>query len=155
MKEEPPPAKKNATRAPPVSPRTERIAVVGMSCQLPPAIDDPGTLWEFCTRARCSANTIPTTRFDARNFYHPNPSKKGHFNVSAGSYLDRDVALFDAPFFNLSRAEATAIDPQQRLLLESVFVALESAGLDTNALAGRADVGVFAAGSKSDYETRL
>ena len=71
-----------------------------------------------------------------------------------GSYLTQDISVFDAPFFNLTKAEAAALDPQVRLLLESVFVALESAGLDTNMLSGRDDVGVFSAGSKSEYETR-
>lgn len=47
------------------------------------------------------------------------------------------------------------MDPQQRLLLQTTVHATEHAGLDIHALAGRSDVGVFAASSKSEYETRV
>lgn len=131
------------------------VAIVGMSCHLPGGVDDTRTLWEFCAQAKDSTSPIPKTRFNASNFYHPDKSKKGHFNVEGGSFLERDVGLFDAPFFNLSEAEAKSMDPQHRLLLESAFLAFENAGIDINSIAGRADVGVFAAGSQSDYQDRL
>lgn len=47
------------------------------------------------------------------------------------------------------------MDPQQRLLLECAFTALENAGLDLNDLSGTSDIGVFAGGSKSDYDALI
>ena len=40
-----------------------------------------------------------------------------------------DPADFDAPFFNITRADAIAMDAQQRQLLEVVYEGLENAGL--------------------------
>ncbi|KAF2162370.1 hypothetical protein M409DRAFT_58464 [Zasmidium cellare ATCC 36951] len=131
------------------------VAIIGMACQLPPDIESPKSLWEFCVQARCSATPIPTSRYKASNFYHPSALKQGHFNVGAGSYISRDVSCFDAPYFHLTEAEATAMDPQHRLLLETTVHAIEDAGLDMNALSGRCDIGVFVASSNSEYETRL
>ncbi|KAK4508479.1 hypothetical protein PRZ48_002218 [Zasmidium cellare] len=131
------------------------VAIIGMACQLPPDIESPKGLWEFCVQARCSATPIPTSRYKASNFHHPSALKQGHFNVGAGSYISRDVSSFDAPYFNLTEAEATAMDPQHRLLLETTVHALEDAGLDMHALSGRSDIGVFVASSNSEYETRL
>lgn len=131
---------------------TDEVAVVGMSYQLPSGIGSPQSLWQFCKDKRCAAGPIPQNRFEASHYYHPSPDKTGHFYLNAGSFLTEDIAAFDAPFFNLTEAEATAMDPQHRLMLECAFTAIENAGIDFKDLAGRDDVGVFAAGSKADAE---
>ncbi|CAK1359017.1 unnamed protein product [Cercospora beticola] len=133
----------------------ERVAIIGMSCTLPEDINDADGLWDYCARGQCSASEIPASRFKSKDFYHEDHSKRGHFNITAGSFLNQDVSAFDARFFNLNEAESTAMDPQQRLLLECTYRALENAGLDLDQLAGRSDVGVFAGASKSDYEDRM
>ncbi|KAF4991292.1 hypothetical protein FDECE_14091, partial [Fusarium decemcellulare] len=137
-------------------PSRKKAAIIGMSCRLPGNVNSPQNLWDFCAAARCSAGPIPKDRFNAAQFYHPD-RKNGHFNNQAGSFLDQDVGVFDAPFFNISEAEAKSLDPQYRLLLETTFQALENSGTPLSAIAGRGDVGVFAAGSPADYleHTRL
>jgi acyl transferase domain-containing protein len=40
-----------------------------------------------------------------------------------------DPALFDAPFFSVTKSEALTLDPQQRLLMENVYQALENGRL--------------------------
>ena len=45
--------------------------------------------------------------------------------LRGGYFLKEDVALFDAPFFSMTAAEAGAMDPQQRMALETAFHALE------------------------------
>jgi acyl transferase domain-containing protein len=128
------------------------IAIVGLGYRLPGGVDDDRKLWDFCSEARCAAGPIPMARFNADGFYHPYQPKAGHFNVRGASFLEEDVATFDAPFFSISEAEAKAMDPQHRLLLECAFVALENAGIPIEKVTGRKDVGVFAGGSKSEYE---
>ena len=127
------------------------LAVVGMACRLPGEVTTPVGLWELCARRRSGWSAVPPNRFNSEVFYHPNPQKLGAFNIKGAHFLSNDVAAFDAPFFNLTAAEATAMDPQQRLALECTFEALESAGIPKEALAGRS-VGVFAGGSWADYE---
>lgn len=136
---------------PPAANSTQPIAIIGMGCRLPGEVTTPYDLWELCTRSRKGFSTIPGDRFNAEAFYHPNPQKIGAFNNGGGYFLGEDVALFDAPFFNITEAEAKAMDPQQRLALEVTYEALEAAGVPKESIAGK-PVGVFAGGSFADYE---
>ncbi|PKY08441.1 fatty acid synthase S-acetyltransferase [Aspergillus campestris IBT 28561] len=126
------------------------IAVIGVSCRLPGQISTPDEFWRFCCQARSAWSEIPSSRFSADAYYHPNPDQQGATNTRGGHFLD-DVAHFDAAFFEMSAEEAMAADPQQRLMLECAYEAIESAGISKAKVAGER-VGVFAAGSFSDYE---
>lgn len=85
---------------------------------------------------------IPRDRFNADAFTG-NIAKGGHF-------LQEDISLFDAKFFNISRDEASAMDPQQRLMLEVVYEALEAAGHPLSEIAGT-KTGVFMGQFTDDY----
>lgn len=128
------------------------VAITGMAFQLPGGVDRCDKLWKFCEESRCASGPIPKQRFNADGFYHPDQSKPGYFHARGGSFLEEDVGVFDAPFFNISEPEARAMDPQHRLLLECSYQALANSGTPIESIAGRNDVGVFAGGSKSDYE---
>lgn len=128
-----------------------RVAIVGMACRLPGQVSTPEELWQLCSRGRSAWSEIPNGRFNAAAFYHPNPDRQGTFNPKGGHFLEEDVGLFDAPFFNMSLQEARSLDPQQRLLLECTYEALENAGITKKSIAG-ANVGVFAGASFPDYE---
>ena len=127
------------------------LAVIGMACRLPGDVTTPAELWELCSRSRSGWSEIPKNRFNAEGFYHPNSQKIGAFNSKGAHFLSQDLAVFDAPFFNITAAEATAMDPQQRIALECTFEALEAAGITKESIAGQ-PVGVFAGGSYADYE---
>ncbi|KAI9666580.1 MAG: Type I Iterative PKS [Bathelium mastoideum] len=86
---------------------------------------------------------VPDDRFNGSAFYHPDPNRRGQFNSQGGHFIDTDIKKFDAPFFNLSVAEANAMDPQQRQLLEVSYEALETAGLSLESVSG-SNMGVFA-----------
>ena len=139
-----------------INPPERDAAIIGIACRLPGQVNDQESLWDFCSKAKTATSSIPKTRFNASQHYYPDRAKEGHFYTEAGSFLeDHDVAVFDAPFFGITEAEAKSLDPQQRLLLETTFLALENAGIDLTSIAGRTDVGVFAAGAQIDYQDRF
>lgn len=127
------------------------IAIIGMSCRLPGSVSTPDEFWELLARSRTGFSSIPSSRFSANRFFHPNPGKSGTTNAQGGNFLTHDLKAFDAPFFGLTQQEAISLDPQQRLLLECTFEALESAGIPKHEVVGK-DVGVFVGGTFSEYE---
>ena len=42
------------------------------------------------------------------------------------SFLDEDIAAFDAPSFHIQSSEIASVDPQQRCMLHTSFRAFES-----------------------------
>jgi acyl transferase domain-containing protein len=46
--------------------------------------------------------------------------------VRGGHFLKEDLALFDAPFFSITSAEAASMDVQQRGILETAYRAFEN-----------------------------
>ncbi len=125
------------------------VAVIGMACRLPGGIDSPETLWESLLRGEDLITEIPADRWDADEFYDPEPGVPGRSVSRWGGFLD-DVMGFDAPFFGFGEREAAAIDPQHRLLLETSWEAVEHAGLAPRSLAG-SRTGVFVGLSHDDY----
>lgn len=127
------------------------IVIVGMSCRLPGNVSTPEEFWELCSRARSGWSEMPKARFNHEAFSHCNSDKLGCYNLQGGHFIEEDLGLFDAPFFNLTEKGAISLDPQQRLLLECTYKALENGGFPKQTLAGK-DVGVFVGGSFADYE---
>ncbi|KAL9595199.1 MAG: hypothetical protein Q9219_006593 [cf. Caloplaca sp. 3 TL-2023] len=130
------------------------IAVIGLAGRFPGEAVDAKGLWDLCREGRSAWSEIPESRFSARAYHHPNPSKTGCFNARGAHFLKEDVALFDAQFFGVSPAEAKAMDPQQRLLLEATYEALENAGITLKAIAGHS-TGVYVGASQIDYTSLL
>jgi polyketide synthase 5 len=126
------------------------VAVIGMACRLPGGIDSPQQLWEALLRGDDLVTEIPTDRWDADEWYDPEPGVPGRSVSRWGSFLD-DVAGFDSDFFGMAEREATSIDPQHRLLLETSWEAVEHAGLDPATLKG-VRAGVFVGLTHGDYE---
>ncbi|KAI0132887.1 polyketide synthase [Xylariales sp. AK1849] len=121
-----------------------------MACRLSGNVSSAEELWQLCSRARSGWSPIPKERWSQQGYFHPNASRTGTYNAEGGHFLQEDVGLFDAPFFNISAQEARSIDPQQRLLLECTYEALENAGVPKETVVGQ-NVGVFVGGSFSDY----
>ena len=112
------------------------IAVVGLGCRFPGGANDPEALWAMLREGRDAWTEVPDTRYNWRSFYHPSPEARGAHNHRGGHFLDKDIAAFDANFFEISPAEAAAVDPQQRLLLETAYEALENAGITLEQVKG-------------------
>lgn len=128
------------------------IAVIGMGCRLPGHIDSPDLFWEALLRGDDLVTKIPPDRWDADEYYDPEPGVPGRAVSKWCASLD-DVAGFDHEFFGIGEREATAIDPQHRLLLETAWEAVEHAGLDPGSLAGSL-TGVFVGLTHDDYTLR-
>jgi acyl transferase domain-containing protein len=70
------------------------------------------------------------------SFHHEAREKLNTLSANGGHFLQEDVSAFDAPFFNITTQEATAMDPTARMLLEVTYEAIENAGLPIETLAG-------------------
>ncbi|KAF1988946.1 hypothetical protein K402DRAFT_461387 [Aulographum hederae CBS 113979] len=130
--------------------QTMPIAIIGMSGRFPGDAIDPDHLFNLCAGARDSWSPFPSSRFNQEAFYHPDASRNGASNVKGGHFLREDLALFDAPFFGMTKAEAAALDPQQRLLLECCYEAFENAGTRVEDMAG-SDTSVFVGSFCKDW----
>jgi acyl transferase domain-containing protein len=126
------------------------IAIIGMACRASGNVSSAEELWELCSRARSGWSPIPAERWSQEGYFHPNASRTGTYDSEGAHFIQEDIALFDAPFFNISASEARSIDPQQRLLLECTYEALENAGVPKETIIGQ-NVGVFVGGSFSEY----
>lgn len=133
---------------------TEPIAIIGTGCRFPGAASSPSQLWELLRNPRDVASKPPTDRFNGEAFYKAGKACPGMTNAPKSYFLQEDVKAFDAPFFNISPAEAAAMDPQQRFLLEVVYEALERAGLPLENLQG-SSTGVYSGFMNYDYNSLL
>ncbi|KAL2164963.1 hypothetical protein VTH06DRAFT_259 [Thermothelomyces fergusii] len=127
------------------------IAIVGIGCRLPGGASNPDKLWNLLMQKKSARREIPRDRFNIDAFNHPDPDRNGTLSNRGGHFLDQDIAAFDAPFFNISPAEAVSMDPMQRMLLEVVYEATENAGIPLSSLAGT-DTGCFVGCFTSDYD---
>jgi acyl transferase domain-containing protein/acyl carrier protein len=125
------------------------VAVIGMACRLPKGIDSPDRLWDALLRGEDLITEIPADRWDADEYYDPEPGVPGRSVSRWGGFLD-GVGDFDPEFFAINEREAIAIDPQHRLLLETSWEAVEHAGLAPKSLAGSL-TGVFFGVCHDDY----
>jgi polyketide synthase 5 len=126
------------------------IAVIGMACRLPGGIDSPERLWEALVRGDDLVTEVPPSRWDADEYYDPQPGVPGRSVSKWGAFLD-DVAGFDSEFFGINEREAIAMDPQHRLLLETSWEAMEHAGLTRETMADSL-TGVFVGLTHGDYQ---
>ncbi|KAI1823680.1 putative polyketide synthase [Xylaria intraflava] len=130
----------------------EPIAIVGMACRLPGAIDSVPKFWEMLREQR-SVRTprVPSNRFDINAHHHPDLARPGSFTALGGYFLDGNPEDFDCTFFNMTPVEAQWLDPQQRKMLEVCYECFENAGLRLDQVAG-SNTAVYAATFTSDYQ---
>ncbi len=127
----------------------EPLALVGMGFRFPGGANDVASYWKLLHNGIDAITEVPPSRWDADQFYDPDPDAVGKMYTRWGGFLDQ-VDQFDAQFFGISPREAISMDPQQRLLLEITWEALENAGLASSKLAG-SRTGVFVGMVGSDY----
>ncbi|QVM05380.1 Type I Iterative PKS [Coccidioides posadasii str. Silveira] len=133
---------------------SEPIAIIGLSCKFAGDATSPAKLWTLLEEGRSAWSEIPSSRFNPKGAYHPSREKLSTSHIRGGHFLEEDLALFDAAFFNFSAETASTLDPQFRLQLESVYEALENAGLPLSQVAG-SNTSVFAGTFFHDYRDAL
>lgn len=123
-----------------------RIAVIGMSGQFPGA-DHTDVLWDHLLAGRNSVEVLPERYLDPRAYSADRQPGKSYCN-RAGILEDRDC--FDPLFFNITPHEAESMTPHQRLVMQESWKALEDAGYNPIALAGRA-VSIYVGAEPGGY----
>ncbi|KAH6641044.1 hypothetical protein F5144DRAFT_618689 [Chaetomium tenue] len=132
----------------------EPIAIIGLSCKFAGDAANPEKLWKMLAEGRDAWSEIPSSRFDPKGVYHPDSQKLSTTHVKGAHFIEEDIGLFDAAFFNYSAETAAAMDPQYRIQLESAYEALENAGLSMSQVAG-SKTSVYAGIYSHDYHDGL
>ena len=133
----------------PVDAVAEPVAVVGVGCRFPGGVTGPASFWRLLLDGSDAVTEVPADRWDADEFYDPDPVVPGRMTTKWGGFVD-DVAGFDAEFFGITPRETEAMDPQQRMLLEVAWEALEHAGVPPDSL-GSSRTGVMMGMASWDY----
>ena len=102
------------------------IAIIGISTLVPQA-DYPETFWSNILQKVDAITEIPSSRWDWRLYFDPDPKARDKVYSKWGGFLD-DVA-FDPLRFGIPPKSLKSIEPLQLLTLEAVGRALEDAGL--------------------------
>ena len=132
---------------------TEPIAIIGLGCRFPGGGDSPAAFWQLLHEGRDAISEVPSDRWNADAYHHPEPATTGKIVTRYGGFVDH-LQAFDANFFGIAPKEAVSLDPQQRLLLEVAWEAMEHAGAVPERWAGQ-PVGVFVGISSNDYSRHL
>lgn len=132
----------------PEEPRTDDIAVIGMSGLFPQS-PDLETFWRHLEEGRDLITEIPEDRWDWKQFELTDPQGKQLSELRYGGFVP-GMDQFDAAFFGITPHEARLMDPQHRLFLQLVWHALEDAGIAPSSLAG-SDTSLFVGVANFDY----
>lgn len=119
----------------------ERIAIVGLAGRFPGA-NDIDAFWQLLHDGRSGLRTVDDAELTRAGVDPATSARPDYVRVWGG--FD-DPTGFDAGFFGYAPREAALLDPQHRVFLECAWAALEHAGYDSRAFAGR--IGVYAGGA--------
>lgn len=121
----------------------EPVAIVGMSCYLPRA-NDVETFWWNIIHKVDAIGEVPSTHFDWRKVYDPDPFATDKSISKWGGFLSN--IAFDASTYGIPPNSLSSIDSSQLLMLECVSEALSDAGYDRRKF-GRERTAVIVANS--------
>ncbi|MBX3413400.1 MAG: SDR family NAD(P)-dependent oxidoreductase [Pirellulales bacterium] len=103
------------------------VAIIGMSCFYPQAID-LRHYWHNILAKSYAVTEVPATHWDWQLYYDPDPLAKDKIYSKWGGFMP-DVAI--DPFeYGIAPASLKSIEPLQLLLLEAVKHALSDAGYE-------------------------
>ncbi|KAJ5356106.1 Acyl transferase/acyl hydrolase/lysophospholipase [Penicillium concentricum] len=128
----------------------EPIAIVGIGCRLPGKASSPSKLWELLIKNDTGHCAVPSERYNAAAYYHPDAERPGSINSTGGYFIQEDIRAFENAFFGINNLEATSMDAQQRKLLEVTYEALENAGVPLETIQGT-NTGVYVGNFTNDF----
>ncbi|MCA9186037.1 MAG: acyltransferase domain-containing protein, partial [Planctomycetales bacterium] len=105
--------------------RPSDIAIIGMSCYYPGALD-VDSYWSNILRKHYAVCEIPENYWDWRLFYDPDPRAKDKIISKWGGFLS-DIT-FDPLRYGITPKSMESIEPLQLMVLEAVRHALDDAG---------------------------
>lgn len=126
------------------------VAIVGMACRFPEDATSPQAFYDMLSNGRSAWGEVPKNRYNIDSYWHPNRERIGTTSARGAHWMKEDPAVFDAPFFSMTAAEASALDPQLRMLLEVAYECIENGGMRMEDLVG-SDTSVFVGSSSSEY----
>lgn len=86
------------------------LAIVGIGCRLPGDATNPDKLWDLLANGKSAWSKVPADRWNEEAFLHPDPDDlNGTHNHAGGHFLNQDVGVFDAGFFNVLPNEAASM----------------------------------------------
>lgn len=106
----------------PDDPRDERVAVIGMACNVPGG-EDMDEFWKILVAGKSQHEELPAGRFEFET-----PWRKPHTKSKWYGNLIKDYDIFDHKFFKKGPREMQHTEPQHRLLLHAAYQTLEQSG---------------------------
>jgi acyl transferase domain-containing protein len=110
----------------PTPDKQEPIAIIGAACRFAGEASSLESLWDMISKVKTGHCEVPADRWNSKNWYHPDPDRKGGISLQHGYFLQQDISQFDAPFFSVTAKEAAAMDPMKRMLLEVSYESIEN-----------------------------
>ncbi|KAM0147076.1 hypothetical protein ACHAPG_010801 [Botrytis cinerea] len=126
----------------------ERVAVVGMACQLPGA-EDLEEYWKILSSGKSQHTEIPQERFSMETAWREADSERKWF----GNFVE-NYNTFDHKFFKKSPREMASTDPQHRLMLQIAYQTVEQSGYFGSLNADK-HIGCFLGVGNVDYEANV
>ena len=111
----------------PARPKSEDIALVGMSCMFPKA-DDMRQYWENICRSIDAVEEVDPERWDPALYFDSDRLAKDRVYSKWGGFLNK--VTFDPMKWRIPPAALKAIEPIQLLALDVAFRAMADAGYD-------------------------
>lgn len=75
----------------------DAIAVVGMACRFPGDADNIENFWEMIRDGKDAWSEIPSDRFNAKGWYHPDPNRPGSVSFSVEFFVLYPLAVWCWP----------------------------------------------------------
>lgn len=134
-----------------VGPVPVPIAIIGMACRFPGAVDH-SAFWANLAAGRDSVTNVPTSRWDDDALYSP-VGGPGRSLSRWGGFID-DAADFDPGYFGFDELTARHLDPLVRKTLEVAAECLLDAGYADVDLKRR-PIGVYVGARTANYREYL
>lgn len=130
------------------------VAIIGVGCRFPGGIKNMESFWDVLINGRDTISEWPEMRMGKLDNLVDSSRPAGKMVSKYGGFVDEQLEMFDAAYFNISSREAERLDPQQRMLLETANEAIENAGIPLEKMKGT-NTAVYAGMIIHDYRERM